>query len=109
MLRATGAPELILDILESALATRPQPWNSVRGHTFLYAEVAEFARTWIQLSTTSPLASSAARRDLGFATHLAPLTTVQVHRLSALLNSIIQHSSAAASARSALDLLKLYY
>ncbi|SJX64100.1 related to NUP170-nuclear pore protein [Sporisorium reilianum f. sp. reilianum] len=108
MLRATGAPELILDILEAALATSPQPWNSGAGQAYVHAELAEFVRTWIELSTTSGA--------VGFATDIATLSAVQVHRLFALLNALILKTSQTAAsartadtARKALDLLKLYY
>ncbi|SNX85138.1 related to NUP170 - nuclear pore protein [Melanopsichium pennsylvanicum] len=111
MLRATGAPEVILDILESAMATSPQPWNTAAGQAYLQAELVEFASTWIELSTTS---SAVLGRGQSFARDVGTLTPVQVQRLFALLNSVIlnashQTTSVTNSARKAIDLLKLYY
>ncbi len=117
VLRATGAPELILDILESALATSPQPWNTPAGQTFLQTELVEFARTWIELSTRATASIAASKLGpAGFAAELVTLSPATVQRLFAILNALIlktahQHASAhiADTARSALDLLKLYY
>ena len=131
MLRATGAPELVLDILEAALATSPQPWNTPAGQAYLHAELAEFARTWVELSTSStgsiaPPATNAgagaggvvkaSSGAFGFAADVGSLSPVQVQRLFALLNAIIvktaqQSASAptAEAARKAVDWLKLYY
>ncbi|KAJ1033961.1 hypothetical protein NDA16_000169 [Ustilago loliicola] len=124
MLRATGAPELILDILESALATSPQPWNTPAGQAYLQAELVEFARTWVEISTTSgggngTIAIAGGKGVLGgsgFAGDVASLTPTQVQRLFGLLNSVILKTSQQASsahvadvARKAVDLLKLYY
>ncbi|CDS02279.1 hypothetical protein [Sporisorium scitamineum] len=121
MLRATGAPELILDILESALATSPQPWNTAAGQAYVQAELVEFVRTWIELSTTSGAGAAASKATavggaFGFASEIATLNGVQVQRLFALLNSIILKTSQSAAsantadtARKALDSLKLYY
>ncbi|SPO28559.1 related to NUP170 - nuclear pore protein [Ustilago trichophora] len=123
MLRATGAPELILDILESALATSPQPWNTPAGQAYLEAELTEFTRTWVELSTTttstttltttSSGASAGAGAGalaalgikassgggFGFAGDVGSLTPIQVQRLFGLLNATIlkagQHTSSA--------------
>ncbi|EST08080.1 Nucleoporin [Kalmanozyma brasiliensis GHG001] len=106
LLSATGTPELVLDILEAALVTSPAPWNTEGGQAFLQAEMAEFARTWVELSTTS------GGKLAGLGGEVGPLSGVQVQRLNSLLNGLIGKASGgstAETARSALDLLKLYY
>ncbi|CCF50615.1 hypothetical protein NDA10_002589 [Ustilago hordei] len=124
MLRATGAAELILDILESALATSPQPWNTPAGQAYLQAELVEFARTWVEISTTSgggsgTIVAAGGKGILGvsgFAGDIGSLTPTQVQRLFGLFNSLILKTSQSSSlaqvadvARKAVDLLKLYY
>ncbi len=87
MLRATGASELILDILESALATSPQPWNTQAGQSYLQAELAEFAKTWVELSTTTSGSGMADTKGttggFGFAGDVGSLTQPKYRGCSA--------------------------
>ncbi len=95
----------------------PQPWNTPAGQTFLQTELVEFARTWIELSTRATASVAASKLGpAGFAAELVTLSPATVQRLFAILNALIlktahQHASAhiADTARTALDLLKLYY
>ncbi|PWZ03611.1 nucleoporin-domain-containing protein [Testicularia cyperi] len=127
MLQATSQPELILDILESALASSPQPWNTPAGQAYLQSELVEFVYSWIQLSTSAGgnldasstttngklLAAPASRFSTA---DLSPLSPTQVHRLFESLNATIlksaqhkQNAHIADTARRAIDLLKLFY
>lgn len=116
MLQATGLPEIILDILESALASTPAPWNTPHGQSYLQAEITDFAHNWIRISTTSGSAASA-RGNTNSAsatiTDIGPLSPLHVARLYNTLNAVLrkptQHNSQLEKATAAIDLLKLYY